>query len=342
MTTETRHEIDGKMHLVSTGLFPAQHDSHWTPRVNPGSHADIDTAGPAGNDIYVALRQRAREHLDAGDLQAALTLLDKAHDEAKRLGDVDRIDRALCNRMAVAISLGDYADARGPLRAALMRRTSDASAFLASIALARAYEASKGYKKGLFYAQVAQRHARAANDDRWLSSAFNIEGNCLVGDSHFERAMTAYRRALALLSEAPSSRRASIMLNLGYCATTTGQETEAFALAFSSLRWFRRAGDRRRCGWAHLDLCFAYSQRDRARRAVRHGRRALTLAEASGEAGLIKNVLFMLGGAEQQAGDIDAAYRCFDRLQREFYPDQPQLVELMLAVDLRQIVNLRA
>lgn len=333
------------MYLVITGTEYGTGTDYGTladPPISSGSESSPDAVETSGRDAYVALRQRARDLIDAGDLRAALETLERALEEAKRLGDADRIDRALCNRMAVAISLGDHVDTRAPLRAVLMRRTSDGSAFLASIALARAYEASKSYKKGLFYAQVAQRHAQATEDERWLASALNYTGNCLVGDSHFERASEAYREALDLLPEAPSALRANILTNLGYCAATSGRVAEAFDFAFRSLRWFRRLGDQRGCGWAHLDLCFAYSQHGCARRSTRHGRRALALAERSGEAGLIKNALFMLGGAEQEAGDIDAAYDCFDRLQRAFYPDQPQLVELMLAVDLRQIVNLRA
>lgn len=303
----------------------------------------VDTGGTVDCvTSYEDIRQRARDLADAGDLRGALAVYDLALEEARRLGEADRIDRALCNRMAVAISLGDCIDVRAPLRTVLMRRTSDGSAFLAAYNLSHAYEASKDYKKGLFYAQVARRHAAAAQDPLWLASSYNQQGNCLTGDSHFERAAAAYLEALELLPDEPSPRRAAITLNLGYCVTTLGREGEGLRLALASLRCFRRFGSRHYCGWAHLDLCHAYALHGRLARAIGHGRRALALAEETGEAGLIKNTLFMLGEAEQQAGDIDAAYDCFSRLQRDFYPDQPQLVELMLAVDLRQMVNLRA
>lgn len=291
---------------------------------------------------YARLRERARTLCEAGDLSGALAVYDQALEEARRLGEIDRIDRALCNRMAVAIGLGDCQEVRGPLRAVLMRRASDASAFLAADNLSRAYEETKEFKKGLFYAQVARRHAEATQNPTWLAMSYNQEGNCLTGDSHFERAASAYRRALELLPETPSPSRAGVMLNLGYCAVTTGREDEGMGLTFSSLRWFRRFEDARGCGWAHLDLCHAYALRGRPGRAVRHGQRALAFAEETAETGLLKNALFVLGEAAQQDGDIDSAYSCFDRLQRDFYPDQPKLVELLLAVDLRQVVNLRA
>jgi len=298
-------------------------------------------AGPAPDD-YEALAQAAREAKDAGQLRAALGLYERALEAARDIGDRDRIDRALCNRITVAIALGERDTVRVPLQTVLMRRTSSESAFLAADNLSWVFELSKDFKKGLFYAQMARNHAQAAANAVWLASTYNQAGNCLVGDSRFGEASRAYRQALALLPAGPSPARAGVWLNLGYCAAMLGEHPQAFDLAFRSLRCFRRLGDRRAQAWAHLDLCHAYVQVERAARACRHGRRALALAEATGESDLVKNVLFMLGEAEHKVGDIDAAYELFSRLQRDFYPQQPQLVELLLAVDLHRMVNLRA
>jgi TolA-binding protein len=56
----------------------------------------------------------------------------------------------------------------------------------------------------------------------------------------------------------------------------------------------------------------------------------------------VKNALYLLGDAEREAGDLDSAYEYFYRLQQRFYPDSPQLVDMMVAVGMRKMVNLRA
>ena len=57
---------------------------------------------------------------------------------------------------------------------------------------------------------------------------------------------------------------------------------------------------------------------------------------------MIKLALFLMGSVEKAGGDVQAAYNYFERLQREFYPEVPNLPEMMLVVDARKVVNLRA
>ena len=302
-----------------------------------------DAAPGAVEDArYEALAARARTAEAAGQLTEALRHYGAALAEARQLGDPERVDRATCNRLSMVIALGRRDEAIAPLRTVLMRRLSPSSAFLAADGLSWVYELAKDYKKGLFYAQVARNHAKAADRTAWLASSLNQTGNCLVGDSRFAEAAEAYRAALELLPTARSEERAGVLLNLGYCAAVMDDMQTAFDLAFRSLRWGRHFGNRRLCGWAHLDLCHAYVQIGRLVRALEHGRRALGVADETAESDLVKNALFMLGEANSQAGNTDAARDLFTRLQQTFYPDQPDLVALMLAVDLRPMVNLRA
>ena len=105
---------------------------------------------------------------------------------------------------------------------------------------------------------------------------------------------------------------------------------------------FRRFGARVYEAWPHLDLCYAYLELGRCRRAREHARKALAIGEETGETSRIKTALFLLGETERTAGDLDAAWEHFSRLQQDFYPDSPQIVELMLAVGMRKVVHLRA
>ena len=76
--------------------------------------------------------------------------------------------------------------------------------------------------------------------------------------------------------------------------------------------------------------------------AGEHAEKALVIGEETGEPSRIKTALFMLGETERSAGNLDAAWEHFSRLQQDFYPESPQITELMLAVGMRKVVHLRA
>ncbi len=297
------------------------------------------TMAPAQRS-FRQLRDEGRRAVEAGRLAEALELLDEALERAREREEESLVDLAICNRSAVLVSLERQQEVMSPLRQILVRNRDTKTCALAAYNLSRAHESNKEHKKGLFYGRIARDRALAID---WLvAESHNQIGNCLMHDSRFEQAATEYRQALELLSEDPSVMRALAMANLGYCLMMRGKLRPGVRLSFQSLRWFRRFGARLYEAWPHLDLCYAYLEMGRFRRAREHGRRALEIGEEIGESGRIKTALFLLGDVERTAGDLDAAWEHFSRLQQEFYPDSPQVAELMIAVGMRQVVPLRA
>ncbi len=289
---------------------------------------------------YERLRDDARQAVEAGRLAEALGLLEQALERAVEREDENLVDLAVCNRSAVLISLGRLQEVLSPLRQILVRNRDARTCALAAYNLSRAHEYGKEYKKGLFYGRIARDRAMAIG---WLvAGSHNQIGNCLMHDSRFEQAAAEYRQALELLSEEPNVLRAMVLANLGYCQMMLGELRAGVSLSFKALRWFRRFGARLYEIWPHLDLCYAYLELGRLRRAREHGRRALAYAEQTGEVGRIKTALFLLGETERCAGDLEAAWEHISRLQESFYPDSPQVADLMLAVGMRQVVHLRA
>ncbi len=288
---------------------------------------------------YEELRDHGREAVEAGRLNEALGILEEALDLARERGDQNLIDLAVCNRGAVLISLERQQEVMSPLRQILVRNGDAKTCALAAYNLSRAHRANKEHKKSLFYARIARDRAHAVN---WLvAESHNQIGNCLMHDSYFEKAAEEYQRGLKLLSDKPSAQRGMVMANLGYCLMMMGQPREGMRLSFRSLRLFRQFGGRLYEVWPQLDLCYAYLDLGRLRRAREHGQRALVISEEVGEAGTLKIALYLLGETERMACDLDAAWEYFTRLQRDFYPDSPQIAELMLAVGMRQLVHLR-
>ncbi len=288
---------------------------------------------------YEQLRDEGRHAIEAGHLAEALEIFEQALERAHEREDENLADLAVCNRSAALIWLGRQQEVMSPLRQILVRNRNARTCALAAYNLSRAHELNKEHKKGLFYGRIARDRAIAIG---WLvAESQNQIGNCLMHDSHFKQAAAEYRQALDLLSEEPTVLRALVAVNLGYCLMMQGDIRAGARLSFQSLRCFRRFGARLYEIWPHLDLCYAYLELGRIRRAREHGRLALAIAEENGETGRIKTALFLLGETERCAGDLEAAWEPLSRLQQDFYPESPQVVELMLAVGMRQVVNLR-
>ncbi|MEM7048257.1 MAG: hypothetical protein AAF604_01300 [Acidobacteriota bacterium] len=294
---------------------------------------------------YEALRERGLKAITAGDHEAAHGHFEAALEMARQIARPTLVDRASCNLAAVEIELR-RGDGKVPqLRQILMRngnpRGGDpANCFLAAYNIARHYELSKDYRKGLFYAQVARDRAQAIGNTEWRASSFNQIGDLLLARSYSRRATAAYSSALELLAPGPSLRRGQILDNLGYCLILEGDTRTGFRHLYESVRLLRRLGARTALVSVHLDLCFALLENDRPRLARGHGQRALALAEDLGLDESIKNALYLLGEAHTMNGDRGAGRDCFERLE-QFYPDA-QFCDLLAAVDVRRIINLKA
>lgn len=289
------------------------------------------------------LRAKGKAALEAGELNASLSYLEEALAIARRLSDPVLIDRAFCNRCALANVLTGLAEEDfDELRDILMRSRCLETTFAAAYNLSHAHELRKAFKKALFYAQVARDRALSSFQTELIAKSHNQIGNCLLAESYFEQAIVEYECALTLLTGRMTLNRSAILLNIGYAKTILGDSRKGFELLYKCLRWYHQSGMRAYEAWAHIFLCHAHLEVDRVRYAAKHGARGLEVAEATGNQEAVKNVLFLLGEVEKASADFDAASAHFRRLQREFYPEAENLPAMMLLCDTKQLVNLRA
>jgi len=291
---------------------------------------------------YEELREAGNLAAQEGRLEEASSLLHAAWELAGRGDDRVLESRSFCNLAAIRIEQGRFDELLPQLRDVLVRNEDIENCRLAAYHLARAYERRKDYKKGLFYARIARERTESlpVPDVEWLASSHNQIGNFLVADSRFEEGLSHYREALALHPPSPV-RRALIHNNIGYCHLMLGRFDSAFNLLFDSLRLFRRMKAEKLQLRVELDLCLACLETRRNRHALRHGSRALMIADKLGSESDVKNALYLLGEATHMLGDEESARRLFDRLQQH-YPDTPYLTDFLLAIDVRNVINLRA
>lgn len=299
-----------------------------TPRV--GSASELEAA-----------RARWSELVEAGRLEEALPLVEAALAWATTSGDPVLAARVRCNRARVAIELGLEGGYAAELRDVLVANADDETAFLAAYSLARYYELHKESRKARFYAQLARDRAERLDHER-LGSSLNQLANVLVAESRFDEAAETYARALELVASDRFSRRSVILYNLGYCETLLGRRRAGYGHLVAAVRALRRQGARRHEALARLDLAFAALEAEKTGAASRHAGRALDLARETGLAEAEKNALYLLGAAATALGDRFGAKRWYQQLQADFFPDADYLPELLMQLDVRKLVNLKA
>lgn len=287
------------------------------------------------------LRERVRGEVQQGRFAAALTMCDEAIDWARDSGDSEALELAECNRAGIRIAQGKGDGAAGRLRRILLGSSCDGNRFLAAYNLSRFHELRRETERGLFYARQGLRYARRARRREFVAGSYHQVGNLQLLDCRFEEACRSYERALRLSPEA-GVERAIMVSNVGYCQVVLERHREGFERLFESLRQMRRLGAEPWEMLPRLGLSYAYLEIHKPAPARRHAERALGLAETIDCREHVMNALYLLGEAEKLLGDELAAYERFHRLQRDFYPEQPFIAELLMSTDIRQLIHLMA
>ena len=294
-----------------------------------------------------ALRERLREEIRHGRIEAAITLATEAVELARDHGDAAELDRAVCNRASLLVAQGEGAEAIGALRKILMR-SSEASIRLQAADCVAGYHANLGeLERALFYARLAVDFAEKSGDPEAEIKTRNNLGQLSLADSRFPEARDCFRQCLELMDLDRSvhrpEQRSLGLSNLAYCDTLLGDTRSGFGHAFESLRITRREDVGIWEMYPRLVLGHLYLEIGRYDRAAQHAHRGLELAETTpNNAEWIKNGLYLAGEAEKLRGRVREAYAIFSDLQMRFYPEQPFIVSLLMTTDIRGMINLMA
>lgn len=291
---------------------------------------------------FEELRERTREEVRHGNLDAALELCDEAIAWARRFNDKDATDLAHCNRSSILVNQGRGTRVIAKLRQILLSSTNPEICTLAANNISRFHEMRQEGERGLFYARLSLDHAKQTDKPEPIARSYNQLGLLLVRDSYFEEAQDCFNQALNLLPKGPTHDANVVLYNLGYCLTMLGHNRRGFSHLFSSLKIAKQQTAEVWEMYPRLGLSFAYLEIDRPERAVVHARRGLLLAEKTGMHWQVKNALYLLGESEKLMGNELAAHGHFTRLQQEFYPDDPVIPDFLMATDVRKLINLMA
>ena len=311
---------------------------------------EVEASAIEATEDFETLRDRGRELGNKGSYSEAAAVYRQAAEVATAAGEADLADEALCGWGTAETELGNGNKVMPELRRILLGSTVDYNCWLASYTLARAHELEGQVKKALFYARLSLQHSAYVGRPGSTAGSRNLLGNLLIAEGREAAAAAEYRMALSESKDAPPTWVAGVEGNLGYCivAGTNGQGfrrarvREGLRLLYRSLRTFQRTKADLDAAISHLDVCFAHLELERPRAAKRHGERALELAERHGDSDTVKNCLYLLGQTAMLEGDSERARQFFGELGHRFYPDRAQLANVLMSLDLRQVVNLRA
>jgi tetratricopeptide (TPR) repeat protein len=292
---------------------------------------------------FESLTRRGSEALQKGLLDEAGLWWDQALVWARAHGDAPTADRAFCSCAILAIERGRGEALLGELREVLLRSSAGPAGFHAAYAIARAHDLRREREKARFYAGIALERAERIGNREWRAWVHNLLGNLELSASRFAEAAARFRQALQLAPATSSPVWAALIKdNLGYCCVIRRRRRAGLKLIYESLRTLRRHGAERFEVHPRLSLSYALLEAGRPRTATRHARRVLLISATSGDAEARKAALFLLGEAAKHLGRLDDARGYFLQLQSEFYPDGSHLPDLLMAIDVRRLVNLKS
>ena len=283
------------------------------------------------------LRQRALLCVRKNELEAALDLYDEALAAAV---DEELRELIVINKADVLIAMEQTTGEVQKLPAIVMRRRNPHHTFLAAYALTYKHRLQNDVKRGIFYAQIALDTALEANEPLWELGAYNELGGLFEIDGDFEKAMSSFSRALDLVghvadvAEQRLSRGAALQ-NLGASTMLNGSVQEGLELIHQALPLIVSPSS---LAEAYIDLCYGYIEMDRLEEARKWGEMGLDLASENRQ---VRNAHYLLGEAAYKNGNLEVAEFHFGKLAK-FYPNFRHLKNLLMAVDLRSMVNLKA
>lgn len=281
--------------------------------------------------------------LRKGDLDQALALFDGALARARQDHEAENVNKALSNLSTCYIEMGQYEQAAKGLREIILRSSDDETICGASYNLSISLRRLGKHQKAFVYARKAIEKSRALGDLNWMARCHNLMGNIYLVQSHLDKSLVEYRKALRLRLKEPELNRFSVAIlkdNIGYCLMLQGHYERGIQAVREALDIVTEIGSKKCiCECAH-DLSFGYMQLRRLEEAETHGKRALELAESEGYKEIIKNCYYLLGEINYLKGDEQQRDHYFYQLQN-LYPHLPFLRDFLCTFDVSKIIALR-
>jgi len=261
------------------------------------------------------------------------------YDEALGLAQDDETRELITIGKAEALIAAEREGAEiAALPAIVMRRRTPRNVYYAAYTLMRKHNEADDRPRALFYGEIARDAATELGDPFSRAKVLNTMGIILTADSRFADAIDCFDTSLAALAlvrdrDAEVAVSRSLVLGgLGGAKVIGGDYEEGVRLLEGVLP--QMANDYYRAEVV-LDLCYGYLELGRLSEAEYFGIEGLELATVQRQT---RNANHLLGEVMVRTNRYEEADRYFTEVAG-FYPQYPNVKELLFTVDLCEVVN---
>lgn len=286
------------------------------------------------NQEALRLRQLGVDAMFQGRIEEAI----EQYDRALAVATDEEVREYITIAKAEALIAAEREGAEvAALPAIVMRRRCPRHVFLAAYTLMRR-NLESDRRRALFYGEIAGNAATELRDAFARAKVQNTTGVVLAMESRFAEAAEAFDKSLAALAQVRDHEsevafsRAGILANLGGTKVLGGQVDVGVDMLEKVLGQLTDDYSRTE---AMLDLCFGYVEQERYADAERIGRKAM---ENATDHRHIRNANHLLGEIMVRTERYEEADGYFS-VVAGFYPEYPNVKELLFTVDLCDVVN---
>ena len=276
------------------------------------------------------LLEEGRARLAEGALRESAESFRRALAAARRVSDQRLADLAFANAFSVEVELQPTAQSIFTARSLFLRSTDPVTRFICCTALARHYHSLGNYRLALFYGRVAHVIAPPAR----RGGADHLLGILLLACGKVDDAMELLRNGL-------HSPKVPPLLSLGalaYGASLLHDHRASRRYVHETEALFEQSSSSFYDGPVHLALGYTALELCEPEQASIHARQALAclpLAPSHDH----KAALFLAGETALQSGCRSDGEHFLDELQRLYFPQLPNVTDLLVALRTSAFVN---
>jgi tetratricopeptide (TPR) repeat protein len=289
---------------------------------------------------YWDLHKRAVDALRLGKLTEAEEAFALSRQCARDNHLPGLADRAYCNWAAIRLEQNQTAGLRAGLSQVLGGSSDLKARQLAAYNLTTCYRMRGNLRTARFYAEMSGQLAEKLGDDQVRATIFHCLGLLWTAESRLETARDCLRKSLELRVKREMSVHTLVTVSVySYCAALLGGWAESFWLMEESLASLETLP----CGIyepsIRLSLGFAHLELGETDEALDQGLRALEVLQDLEIADDQKFARYLVGESLARKGDLREALNHFEILQRNFFPQYPELPEALVSVRTSQWLN---
>lgn len=294
---------------------------------------DEFSAAPDQCEEVELLLEEGRAQTAAGALRESIQSFRRAASVAQWARNQGLADLALANAFSVEVDLQPSAQSVLAARSLFVHSTDPMIRYVCCTALARYYHSLGNYRFALFYGHIA--HAIAPPDRQ--GRANHLLGILLLGYGKVDEAMALLRHGLHTSNLRTSPPSLSFGA-LAYGASLLHDHRASRRYVHETEALFDPSSSSVYDGSVHLTLGYAALERREPDQAGMHAQQALAclpLAPSHDH----KAALFLAGEAALQSGSRAEGEHFLDELQRLYFPQLPNVTDLLVALRTSAFVN---